>query len=251
MKFGDAEWLNAQYRRTKVDPWGLGWRPTQRYRLALMVRLLREHLRAQDQALRIIDVGCATGDFTQRLSRLNGPVGASVLGIDIAEEAVARARQRHPDVQFECASMEQAASRWRESADCVSCLEVLYYVPPEGREAAVEQLGALLRPQGLLLVSSMIAHAPYLSLGELLDLISPRFTVMHSGTIHLRQVGQLEKLMMRLGITGFSGMPGAADLDAGDPWFQLMRRADVTCSKLLRGLAASHSIVIARKREGA
>lgn len=250
MKFGDAEWLNAQYRRTKVDPWGLGWRPTQRYRLALMFRLLREHLPTQDEALRIIDVGCATGDFSQRLSQLNQPAGTNVLGIDIAEEAVARARQRHPELQFECASMEQAASRWRQSADCVSCLEVLYYVPPNGREAAVAQLAALLRPQGLILVSSMIAHAPYFSMKELLDLISPRFSVVRAGTIHLRQVGQLEKLMMRLGITGFGGMRGANGLDAGDPWFQLMRCADVACSKLLRGLSASHAIVIARKREG-
>lgn len=248
MKYGDADWLDAQYRRTKVDPWGLDWRPTQIYRQELMLRMLRDHLGSREGALRIIDVGCATGEFTHRLAGLNPPAGARVLGIDIAEQAVARARQRHPGVEFECAGLRQAAAQWANHADCLTCLEVLYYVAAPERAAAVQDLAAMLRPGGMLLVSSMIARPPYLSLDELLALISPGFRIVHAGRIHLRQAGQLEKLLMRLGIARVGRLRrGAGVAGSGEAGFDWMRRVDAACARWLGDRAASHAFVIARK----
>lgn len=61
------------------------------------VRLLNERLGA-DSAARLLEIGCATGEFSRYL-RLKRP-RLSYTGIDISKAAVARARQKYPQARF-------------------------------------------------------------------------------------------------------------------------------------------------------
>src|ERR1700730_11790667 len=61
--------------------------------LAVRIRFLREQVGAGD---RVLDVGCAEGRFAAELAR----EGAAVVGIDVAEEPLRRARELHPELDL-------------------------------------------------------------------------------------------------------------------------------------------------------
>jgi ubiquinone/menaquinone biosynthesis C-methylase UbiE len=48
---------------------------------------------------RVLDVGCATGSIAHHLSTL----GSDVVGVDLSQTAVGRARERYPELRFEIA----------------------------------------------------------------------------------------------------------------------------------------------------
>src|SRR6185437_8001976 len=103
--YGTAEWFETAYRRSASDPWGLDWRPTQLFRYG---RMLSELLRcAGEQSIeRVIDVGCATGDFTDLVRRALPPNSARrVVGMDMSSTAIERARHRHPDLELHAAPL--------------------------------------------------------------------------------------------------------------------------------------------------
>jgi SAM-dependent methyltransferase len=112
-------------------------------------RLLREILAAANGArgpLRILDVGCGTGDVLDGIPRTR----VRVTGIDFVREMVATAARGHPDDRFvvgDAASLPVAA----ESIDVVVCLGVLEYLP--GPATALASIHRTLRGGGSLIVS--------------------------------------------------------------------------------------------------
>src|SRR5690349_17135929 len=100
--YGTSNWFERIYQSTDDDPWGLSWRPTQLYRYGRMLSELARVLDVRKAASRcIVDIGCATGDFTAMLAGLPGS-GAPrhVVGMDLSETAVNRARARFPEIEF-------------------------------------------------------------------------------------------------------------------------------------------------------
>lgn len=55
---------------------------------------------------RILDIGCGKGTFTQFLKRQNN----HVVGIDVSETAIRKARDSIPDVDFRCMSVHDLAA---------------------------------------------------------------------------------------------------------------------------------------------
>lgn len=199
-EYGTVAWFESQYRRTATDPWGLTWRPTQLYRYAFMIEKVRQCLAEQGiaQVSRILDVGCATGDFTHLLSRLPArPEGHQIVGADLSHTAIERARARYPGIDFRQADLDHLSTLSSERFDFVSCLEVLYYIPREARALAVRSLWQAVEPNGTVLISTMIGKAPYLQAPELRALVAQRFDVLASGTLKLWPLVRLEKLVLR------------------------------------------------------
>ena len=96
----------------------------------------------------ILDVGCGTGRHAAFLA----DAGFDVVGIDTSEEMLAVARERAPEVQFECADLFS----WRpdEPADGVLCRGVFNEVlADDERQGGIDALFAMLRDGGLLILS--------------------------------------------------------------------------------------------------
>jgi SAM-dependent methyltransferase len=110
---------------------------------------LLEHVREGDD---VLDLGCGEGDFAAAAAQAGA---GEVLGVDIATEAVRRARARHPTLRFERAEGELPAQD--ASFDLVWCSEVLEHVLDTA--SFLSEARRVLRTGGMLLVTTP-AHGP-------------------------------------------------------------------------------------------
>lgn len=85
---------------------------------------LRKVLSGLGLGLRCLDYGCGRGDFAAMM----GEDGHQAFGVDLAEPAVAAARERHPGVRFEVLG-EQGKIPFDDALfDCVWSSEVLEHI---------------------------------------------------------------------------------------------------------------------------
>jgi ubiquinone/menaquinone biosynthesis C-methylase UbiE len=101
----------------------------------------------------ILDIGCALGDFTCQIRQLNPR--NSVIGIDVAENAIRKARHLHQDILFQVGSLPSLHLE-SERFDLVTALEVIYYLGSVDRERAVKEVYRILKPGGYFLFSSVL-----------------------------------------------------------------------------------------------
>jgi len=80
---------------------------------------------------RIVDVGCGKGSFTHCLKKKNN----IVVGIDISPKAIEVAKERYPDIDFQCVDLSEIDKLHMHSffkSDCktdlIICSEVLSYI---------------------------------------------------------------------------------------------------------------------------
>ncbi|MBX3394880.1 MAG: class I SAM-dependent methyltransferase [Phycisphaerae bacterium] len=109
-------------------------------------RLLWPLLNAAEQSLRVLDVGCGTGDVLDGLPRDL----MRVTGVDFVPEMVAVARRTHPSDRF-LAADAAALPFTDECADVVTSLGMLEYLPDP--TAALAAVFRVLRPGGAFIVS--------------------------------------------------------------------------------------------------
>jgi 2-polyprenyl-6-hydroxyphenyl methylase/3-demethylubiquinone-9 3-methyltransferase len=115
-----------------------------------------EHLQLRSEFLlgavrpgqRVLDVGCGEGVFSARLAA----AGAEVLGVDVAEEPLRRARERHPGLQFELLDGEGEWTLADASFDVVWAGEVIEHVADTA--AWLSEVRRVLRPHGTLLLTT-------------------------------------------------------------------------------------------------
>jgi O-antigen biosynthesis protein len=130
----------------------------------------------------VLDAGCGTGYGTRILAQGGA---RRCLGVDISEDAVARARELEPDerVEFMLGDVTELPLE-PESFDLVTCFETIEHVTEGDQERTVSELARVLRPDGLLLISSPNRgeyppgnphHLHELTSGELHDLLSRHF----------------------------------------------------------------------------
>ena len=131
------------------------WDPAQYLRFA------RERLRPAidllgrvplDQARRVVDLGCGTGNVTAIL-RQRFP-DADVLGVDGSEDMLAKARAGVPDARFETADF----ATWTPATppDLIYSNAALHWA--NGHEALFPRLVSLLAPGGVLAVQMPAMH---------------------------------------------------------------------------------------------
>jgi 2-polyprenyl-3-methyl-5-hydroxy-6-metoxy-1,4-benzoquinol methylase len=105
----------------------------------------------------VLDVGCGDGRFAVELQR----AGARVLGIDVAEEPLRRARERHGGLDLRLVDCERPWPLPDAGFDVVWAGEVIEHVADTA--AWLSEVRRSLRPGGRLLLSTP-AHGPVLRL---------------------------------------------------------------------------------------
>src|SRR5271154_3915139 len=113
--------------------------------LALRKRFLLEHVRPGD---RVLDIGCGEGVFAIELAR----AGAEVLGIDVAEEPLRRARARYPELDLRLVDGEGPWELADASFDVIWAGEVIEHVADTA--AWLSEVRRVLRSGGRLLMST-------------------------------------------------------------------------------------------------
>jgi 2-polyprenyl-6-hydroxyphenyl methylase/3-demethylubiquinone-9 3-methyltransferase len=107
--------------------------------------------------LHVLDVGCGEGMFAAELVR----AGADVVGIDVAEEPLRRARARHPELDLRLVDGEGAWGLADAAFDLVWAGEVIEHVADTARW--LSEVRRVLRSGGRLLLSTP-AHGRLLML---------------------------------------------------------------------------------------
>lgn len=106
---------------------------------------------------RVLDVGCGGGILSESMAQR----GATVVGIDLAEEALAAARRHAGDagvaVDYRCIAAEALADAEPGSFDVVTCMELLEHVPDPA--AIVDACARLARPGGTLVFATINRNA--------------------------------------------------------------------------------------------
>jgi 2-polyprenyl-3-methyl-5-hydroxy-6-metoxy-1,4-benzoquinol methylase len=112
--------------------------------LELRAAFALEHVAAGD---RVLDVGCGDGRITERLLA----AGAVVTALDVAEEALRRARRRCPDARLLRADEHGDWALADGEFDVVWCGETLEHVADT--DALLAEIRRVLRPRGGLAVA--------------------------------------------------------------------------------------------------
>jgi SAM-dependent methyltransferase len=146
---------------------------------------LRGSVRAGDRAL---DVGCGTGEFTAALSE----AGAAAVGVEVAEAALARARRRHPGLEFRLVGIEGPLPFEDSSFELVWASEVIEHVTDTARW--LSEVRRVMVPRGRLLVTTPSHGRLRVALGGV-----ERFSEPLGDHLHLYTKASLRTLLDEFG----------------------------------------------------
>ncbi len=173
--YGSVEWLEAKFKGTAQDPWGLGFRAIEQCRYRSLISLLKQQ-RLTFPAVEgagALDVGCATGDFSWRLRGLT----QHVVGIDCSVTAIARAKAKYPALDWRVLSLPDpslASHAWK----LVTCCECLYYMEDHQKRTVLQEIRRLLTRDGMAVFTSLIGDKPYFQPDQLAALLAEQFDVV-------------------------------------------------------------------------
>lgn len=102
---------------------------------------------------RVCDMGCGPGEVAAFLHSL----GSNVMGIDISEGMIQKAKELSPDIQFRCEDMAQLSFKNDELAGIASFYAIVHFTLEELGHV-FKELCRVLKPQGILLFSFHIGN---------------------------------------------------------------------------------------------
>jgi len=190
-KYGTKYWFDDLFTLLNCDPWGFRWRAGQKFRYYLYKKLINSYI-GNKTINRALDIGCATGEFTGQLSFL----AKNLMGIDISEVAIEKARMKFPNIDFELASLPETNLQYN-SFDFITCLEMLNYMDYKTQNSSICEIRNLLVNDGLVLFSSLIGSKPYFQPNEFINLISKYFKIQAVEYYYARFYYYMERILYR------------------------------------------------------
>jgi SAM-dependent methyltransferase len=112
----------------------------------------------------VVDVGCGDGGLVRALTAR----GASVMGVEVSEEAIGRAYRQDPSGRYLLGSAD-ALPLADASADLCVFMRSLHHVPPAAMGDALDEARRVLRGDGGLVVAEPVASGQYFELVSLVD----------------------------------------------------------------------------------
>lgn len=153
---GQQFWRICALAYTRVIPLRLGYDESMGHRAVDSVFVLRSARQAfpgtPAHALRVLDVGCGTGELLADLTRLEFRL---VAGIDVSQAAIARAAARldGSSATLTCMSLRRLMdSEVTDRYDVLTLCDVIEHLPSADVPEILRSLRRLIAPAGLLLV---------------------------------------------------------------------------------------------------
>lgn len=201
MKWGTKEWFenmcDPSYADDRGDQWGHRWRGVVKHRYSCCLEIMKPLFVRNGNHLDILDIGCAFGDFTEKVRKLE--TRNNIVGIDISENAIGIASKRIPGVRFQVDSLPELRFP-PASFHIVLCLEVLYYLDPGGILQSLDSIRKTLKPKGYLLVSGTLNKGKrYFNRAEILANISDSgFDIKEVRFLYGRIYESIERFILRI-----------------------------------------------------
>ena len=97
----------------------------------------------------ILEIGCGLGYIAARLKNF---AKENIDAFDISPEAIRKARNFHPGIQFYVDDISQASFQPKQRYDLVVVRDIFWYVFPQ-MEVVVRNINACIKPQGFFFIS--------------------------------------------------------------------------------------------------
>lgn len=152
---GDG-YFDALYARD-IDPWGFATSDYERNKYAATLATLPDR-----PFVNALEVGCSIGIFTARLA----PRCGRLLALDVAEAALARARENCPaaNVTFARARVPE---QWPQGTfDLIVLSEMLYYLDSSDLTRVARQASDALAPDGIAVLVHYLGETDYPLTGD-------------------------------------------------------------------------------------
>lgn len=141
MKYDVWEKLAHKYNKLWVQKYSLG--PTRREVKKIILPLLEEN-----KELKILDIGCGTGQLINEISELYNDV--NYLGIDVAENMIeiARKSNKNKNIKFKNSSIESFESN--EKYDIIICTHAFPYF--SNKQEMIKKMAELCNEKGQVII---------------------------------------------------------------------------------------------------
>lgn len=197
--FGEKEYFEELFLKSpsEDDPWGHNWRGRDKYRFDLYEQLFKRHIFYNKPVnhMKFLDIGCAMGDFTNRLSNLASD--KNLIGVDISETAIQKAKKRFPNIDFRIASLPKTGLP-KDYFDLITCFEVLYYMNLTKVDASMHEIQRILKNNGKVLFEVVIGKKPYFQSADFIKLISTYFRIRKIEYLYIRNYVKFENIFFHL-----------------------------------------------------
>ena len=179
MRYEVWENLAHKYNNLWVQKYSLG--PTRREVLKIVMPLLNEN-----KKLKIIDIGCGTGQLIKEISKECENV--NYLGIDVAENMIKIAKENNSgkNIKFEVCPIEKFNSK--EKFDIVICIHAFPYFPD--KESALKKISKLCRENATVVIVNS-------STNSLKDLIINFFLKATTSEAKYLSIEEMKKLFKK------------------------------------------------------
>jgi SAM-dependent methyltransferase len=139
---------------------------------------------------RVLDLGCGAGEFTAEIAR----AGATAVGVDVAETALARARSGHPGLDLRLAPIDGPLPLEDSELDVVFSSEVIEHVADTAHW--LSEVRRVLSPGGRLLITTPSHGRLRVALGGV-----ERYSEPLGDHLHLYTRRSLREVLDELGFT--------------------------------------------------
>ena len=176
MKYEVWEKLAHKYNNLWVQKYSLG--PTRREVKKIVLPLLEKN-----KELKILDIGCGTGQLIKEISDQYNKV--NYLGIDVAENMieVAKKNNKGKNVKFKTSSIESFESN--EKYDIIICTHAFPYFP--NKQEMIKKMAGLCNKKGQVIIVNS-------STNSLKDLIINFFLKATTSKAKYLSIDEMEKL---------------------------------------------------------
>lgn len=152
MKYKDQKlyWLNGEFEAMYQDiddPWGCAASVNSLDNKVFRLMILHDLLNLNCK-LKILDIGCGTGDSSHRLFSLI-PNAVEMSGIDISSTAISKANQRYPVINFQVKNI--LLDDIDQELSCICLSEIIWYILDDLSTVFAKLLSSL-SPGGILAI---------------------------------------------------------------------------------------------------